>query len=251
MRKLFPLLVAAMMLSLAACGGPVTISSAAAGPGQEVVFQKDEGDEYIDPQLLTGLTEDGEDYFLLSGNEPSQAVQTGGGYAAAALSAQPNLSLLVPNSGGEIARSLTQDTAILSWLAPDAASVAGLAPSSTELAGLAPNSADIAGLAPNSTDIAQMAPDPVDDISKLAPGAGEAIPGMSSGNPVVQSERNIVANAGGVVVGPDDILNVAPNAGVAVPEDANGTAQAVTPDGQEIIDAVEALEEGEAAEPEN
>ena len=59
MRKLFPLLVAAMMLSLAACGGPVTISSAAAGPGQEVVFQKDEGDEYIDPQLLTGLTEDG------------------------------------------------------------------------------------------------------------------------------------------------------------------------------------------------
>ena len=116
MRKLFPLLVAAMMLSLAACGGPVTISSAAAGPGQEVVFQKDEGDEYIDPQLLTGLTEDGEDYFLLSGNEPSQAVQTGGGYAAAALSAHPNLSLLVPNSGGEIARSLTQDTAILSRL---------------------------------------------------------------------------------------------------------------------------------------
>ena len=157
MRKLFPLLVAAMMLSLAACGGPVTISSAAAGPGQEVVFQKDEGDEYIDPQLLTGLTEDGEDYFLLSGNEPSQAVQTGGGYAAAALSAQPNLSRLVPNSGGEIARSLTRDTATLSRLAPDAASVAGLAPSSTELAGLAPNSADIAGLAPNSTDIAQMA----------------------------------------------------------------------------------------------
>ena len=106
-------------------------------------------------------------------------------------------------------------------------------------------------MAPNSTEIAKMAPDPVDDISKLAPGAGEAIPGMSSGNPVVQSERNIVANAGGVVVGPDDILNVAPNAGVAVPEDANGTAQAVTPDGQEIIDAVEALEEGEAAEPEN
>lgn len=241
MRKLFPLLTAAVMLTLAACGGPATISSAAAGPEQEVVFQKDEDDEYIDPQLLTGLTEDGEDYFLLSGNEPSQAVQAGGGYAAAALSAQPNLSLLVPNSGGEIARSLTQDTATLSRLAPDAASIAGLAPSSTELA----------GLAPNSTEIAKMAPDPVDDISKLAPGAGEAIPGMSSGNPVVQSERDIVANAGGVVVGPDDILNVAPNAGVAVPEDANGTAQAVTPDGQEIIDAVEALEEGEAAEPEN
>lgn len=250
MRKLFPLLAAAMVLSLAACGGPVTISSAAAGPGQEVVFQKDE-DEYIDPQLLTGLTEDGEDYILLSGDDDAQAVQAGGGYAAAALSAQPNLSLLVPNSGGEIARSLTQDTATLSRLAPDAASIAGLAPSSTELAGLAPNSADIAGLAPNSTEIAKMAPDPVDDISKLAPGAGEAIPGMSSGNPVVQSERDIVANAGGVVVGPDDILNVAPNAGVAVPEDANGTAQAVTPDGQEIIDAVEALEEGEAAEPEN
>ena len=57
--------------------------------------------------------------------------------------------------------------------------------------------------------------------------------------------------ADGVVVGPGDVLNVAPNAGVAMPEDANGAAQAVTPDGQEIIDAVEALEEGEAAEPEN
>lgn len=251
MRKLFPLLAAAMMLSLAACGGPVTISSVAAGPGQEVIFQKDEDDEYIDPQLLTGLTEDGEDYILLSGDGGTQAIQTGGGYAATVLSAQPNLSLLVPHSGGQIARSLTQDTATLSKLAPDASSLAGLAPSSTELAGLAPNSTEIAGLAPNSTAIAQMAPDPVDDISKLAPGAGESIPGMSSGNPVVPSERDIISNADGAVVGPDDMLNVAPNAGVAMPDDTNWAAQAVTPDGQAIIDAVEALEEGESVEPEN
>lgn len=251
MRKLFPLIAAATMLSLAACGGPVTINSAAAGPEQEIVFQKDKDDEYIDPQLLTGLTEDGEDYILLSGDDGTQAVQTGGGYAATALSAQPNLSLLVPNSGGDIARSLTQDTVTLSRLAPNASSIAGLAPNSTEIAGLAPNSTDIAGLAPNSTAIAQMAPDPVDDISKLTPGAGKAIPGMSSGNPVVQSERDIIANTDGVVVGPDDVLNVTPNTGVAMPEDANGAAQAVTPDGQAIIDAVEALEEGKSAGHEN
>lgn len=251
MRNLFPLLAVTMIFSLTACGGPVAISSAAADSQQEIVFQKDEDDKYIDPQLLTGLTEDGEDYILLSGNEPAQAAQTGGGYAAAALSAQANLSLLVPNSGGEIARSLTQDTATLSRLAPDASSFAGLAPNSTELAGLAPNSTEIAGLVQNCAEIAQMTPDPVDDISKLASGAGEAIPGMNSGSPGVQNDRDIIANADGVVVGPGDVLNVAPNAGVAMPEDTNGAAQAVTPDGQAIIDAVEALEEGEPAELEN
>lgn len=232
MRKNFPLLAMAMILSIAVCGGAVTITSAAGGEDRIVVFQKNKDDEYIDPQLLEGLTEDGEDYILLSGNDGIQDVRTGGGYAAAALSAQPDLSLLVPHSGGQIARSLTQDTATLSKLAPDASSISGLAPS--------------------STDIAQMAPDPVDDISKLVPGAGAAIPGVGrGGTAAAPNDRDIIAGANGVIIGPDDVLNVAPTAGVAQAEDANGAAQAVIPDGQAIIDAVEALEEGETLQEEN
>lgn len=73
----------------------------------------------------------------------------------------------------------------------------------------------------------------------------------TTGKPLPLGMGRLTANADGVDVGPGDVLNVAPNAGVAMPEDANGVAQAVTPDGQEIIDAVEALEEGEVAEPEN
>ena len=232
MRKYFPLLAIAMVLSITVCGGAVTISSAAGGDDRTVVFQKDKDDEYIDPQLLEGLAEDGGDYILLSGNEGAHAVQTGGGHAAAALSAQPNLSLLVPHSGGQIARSLTQDATTLSKLAPDASSISGLAPS--------------------STDIAQMAPDPVEDISKLATGAGAAIPGVGQGgSTMAPNDRDIVASADGVIVGPDDVLNVTPNAGVAQTENTNNAAQAVTPDGQDIIDAVEALEEGETLQEEN
>lgn len=65
------------------------------------------------------------------------------------------------------------------------------------------------------------------------------------------NDRDIVASADGVIVGPDDVLNVTPNAGVAQTENTNNAAQAVTPDGQDIINAVEALEEGETLQEEN
>ena len=238
MRKIFALLAVAMTLFLSACGGPpVTIDSSGAAPQPGVIYNNGD-DEYIDPQLLMGLTEDGGDYILISGDGDALAVtQAAGGYAAAALSAQPNLSLLVPHSGGQIARSLAQDASTLAGIAPQRADIAGLVPNSSTIASLAPSSSEIAGLAPNSTNIAQMAPNPDEDLDLLAPDAGRP-----AWTPIAQEPRDIVSGAEGVISGSDDVLVVVPNAGVAQPQNPNGAVQAVTPDGQAIIDAVESLE---------
>lgn len=223
MRKGIPLLAAVMIFSLSACGSPATAGSVMEVGKQSVAFYDNEKlEDYIDPGLLVGVTEDGDDYILLSESEPNQMTDSSG-YAVTALSAQPNLSLLVPHSSEQIARNLTQDAEALSKLTP--------------------NVAIVARLAPNSTDIAQMAPNPLDNISDIAFGAGIPIPGMSkSGSPAIRSDRDIVSDVDSVIVAPDEVLTVAPNAGVSQCKDSNGAAQAVTPDGQDIIGVVQAIE---------
>lgn len=223
MRRGIPLLAAVMFFSLAACGSPAILESVMEVGKQPAVFYDNEKPEdYIDPGLLTAVTEDGGDYILLSASGADQIAE-GSGYAVAALSAQPNLSLLVPHSNRQIARSLTQDAETLSKLTPDTATAAGLAP--------------------NSTDIARMTSNPLDNISDLAPEAGSPIPGVSkSGSSAILCERDVVSDVDRVIVTSDEVLTVAPNAGVSQPEDSNGVVQAVTPDGQDIIDVVQALE---------